>query len=101
MTEAAMIDRLAQTVWDLHKAHAVHRASVPVREEFLGQVAWDGVVEVFDLKDHPKATTAYAWAHESDSGGRRYVAVLGIGPVDSPQKAVQAAIVVESRERTK
>lgn len=33
--------------------------------------------------DHPKAKVAYAWAHESDAGGKRYMAVLGIGPVDS------------------
>jgi len=99
MTTKAEIDRLAKAVWDLHKARAVHRETVPVREMFRGQVAWDGVVEVFDLVDCGKAKTAYAWAHESDSGGKRYVAVLGVGPVDSPQRAVQIAIVQEAKAK--
>ncbi len=97
MTDASEIERLLRAIWDLHKARAVHRESVPVREEFRGEVAWDGVVEVFDLEAHPKAKTAYAWAHESDSGGRRFVAVLGVGPVDSPSRAVQIAIAQEAR----
>jgi hypothetical protein len=28
---------------------------------------WAGMVEVFELHGHPKATHAYAWAHETDS----------------------------------
>ena len=28
------------------------------------------------LEGHPKASLAYAWAHETDMGTRRYVAVL-------------------------
>jgi len=35
--------------------------SVPVKEVFEGQTAWQGTVEVFDLIGHPKAKRAYAW----------------------------------------
>jgi hypothetical protein len=101
MTPKTELQRLEKAIWDLHKAHAAHRESVPVREVHGGLVVWDGVVEVFDLLDHPKAKMAYAWAHEADSGGRRFVAVLGLGPVDSPRTAVQAATVQEYRERQK
>ena len=59
---------------------------------------WDGRVEVFDLIDHPTAERAYAWAHETDEGRSRFVAVLHEGPVDSPEAAVRAAIVAEHRE---
>jgi len=43
----------------------------------------------------------YAWAHLEDdqSGKQQVVTVLHQPPVDSPQKAVQAAIVQEARER--
>jgi hypothetical protein len=36
--------------------------SVPVLETFEGQTVWEGVVHVFDLEGHPKATRAYAWS---------------------------------------
>jgi hypothetical protein len=99
MTDAAEIRKLEQVIWNLHKAKATHRESVPVLEEFQDQVVWDGVVEVFDLAGHPKTGMAYAWSHESDSGGRRYVTVLHLPPVDSPKKAVQASIIAESKQR--
>lgn len=99
MSNPVYIQKLEQVILNLHGAKACHRESVPVTETYEGQVAWDGVVEVFDLVRHPKAKTAYAWAHESDAGGKRYVAVLGVGPVDSPLRAVQAAIAHEAGER--
>lgn len=96
MTSAAELAELQQAILKLHGAKAEHMESVPVTERFQGQTVWDGVVEVFTLKDHP-AGKAYAWAHEGDSGARRYVAVLHAPPVDSPRKAVQAAVVAEHR----
>jgi len=71
---------------------------VPVRETFNGETVWDGVVEVFALPEHP-AGKAYAWRHEADSGGWRYVAVLHKPPVDTPLRAVRAALVAEYRSR--
>jgi hypothetical protein len=100
MINSVYIQKLEQVILNLHGAKATHRESVPVKEMYQGEVAWDGVVDVFDLVDHPKAKIAYAWSHESDAGGKRYVAVLGVGPVDSPLRAVQAAIAHEAGERT-
>ncbi|MCA1624999.1 MAG: hypothetical protein LC778_14605 [Acidobacteria bacterium] len=59
---------------------------------------WQGDVEVFTIRGHPKANRAYAWAHETDKG-KRYVAVLELPPVDSPQNAVRAAIVEEAKKK--
>jgi len=98
MTDAAELAELQKAILKLHGADSIHVESVSVHETFQGQTVWDGVVEVFDLPAH-KAGKAYAWAHEGDSGGRRYVAVLHAPPVDSPQRAVQAAAVAEFRER--
>ena len=61
---------------------------------FEGDTVWEGVVEVFDLIDHPTAKRCYAWSHAIDgSTKRKFIAVLHQGPVDSPRNAVKAAIV--------
>ena len=57
----------------------------------------DGEVQVFDLIDHPTAQRCYAWSYETDERKERTLAVLHEGPVDSPRKAVQAAIVRDAR----
>lgn len=101
MTEAAEIAELQGAILKLHGARAEHVESVPVREMFQGQVVWDGTVEVFDLTGHATASRAYAWSHEADSGGRRFVAVLHAPPVDTPLRAVRAALVAEHRARSR
>lgn len=63
----------------LHGCDSSHVESVRVIEVFRGETVWDGQVEVFDLIDHPTAKRAYAWAHETDAGGPRYVAVFTRG----------------------
>ena len=89
---------LRRAIRDLHGVESTWLESVPVTENYEGQTVWDGVVEVFELHDHPTATRAYAWSHVQDgTTKRRYVAVLQQGPIDSPQKAVQAAIVAEHK----
>jgi hypothetical protein len=98
MTPPDEIAELQRAILKLHGATAEHVESVPVTETFQGETVWSGAVEVFRLPDH-SAGKAYAWRHEADSGGWRYVAVLHSPPVDSPQRAVQAAAVAEYRER--
>lgn len=90
---------LRRAIRKLHGCDSRHVESVRVTETFQGKTVWDGTVEVFDLIGHPTAKRAYAWAHETDQGKMRYVAVLREGPVDSPQKAVRAAIVAEVKKR--
>jgi len=54
----------------------------------------DGEIQVFDLTGHLKAKRAYDWSHTEGEGnqGERFVAVLEMPPVDSPQTAVKMAI---------
>jgi hypothetical protein len=61
------------------------------------------VVEAFDLIGHPKAKRCYAWSHlEGDRDERtRYVAVLEIPPVVSPETAVRASIVSDMKKGKK
>jgi hypothetical protein len=77
-----------------------HVRSVPVHETFEGRTVWQGVVEVFELDAHPKATHAYAWSYEGDHEHPVDVVVLGVPPIDSPEKAVKAAVVAEIKGRT-
>jgi hypothetical protein len=97
------IQELEEMILKLHGAKAKHAKSVPVKETFQGQTVWDGVVEVFNLKGHPKAKKAYAWAHDTDDPlhPKRHVTVLHIPPVTSPELAVRAAIVQEYKEHGK
>jgi hypothetical protein len=62
---AAYIEELKDVIRRLHGAEATHIESVPVKETFKGETVWDGIVEVFDLQDHPKAHRVYAWAHDT------------------------------------
>ncbi len=65
-----------------------------------GETVWEGVVEVFSLKDHPKAKRCYAWLYEvNDSKKRRFFAVLHEGPVKSARDAVRAVIAKEFRNK--
>ncbi len=93
------IEELQEIIHKLHGVRSTHRASVPVKEVFNGKTVWEGIVEVFDLHDHPKANTAYAWSHATDDPAhpKRHVTVLHIPPAVSPETAVRAAIVQEFR----
>jgi hypothetical protein len=93
------IEDLKAVIDDLHGAEATHRESVPVKEVFNGQTVWDGVVEVFHLKGHPKTDTVYAWLHDTGLPGLppKHVTVLHIHPVTSPLAAVRAFLVQEFR----
>ena len=91
---------LKRTVEAQHGCTATLAQSVPVKETFSGKIVWEGVVHVFDLAGHPKATRAYAWSSPIEgSDRRRFFAVLHQGPVTSPVEAVRAAIVAEQRAK--
>jgi hypothetical protein len=96
------IDLLQRTVERLHGGRATYAGTVAVKEEFEGKIIWQGYVEVFDLKDNPKATRAYAWMHGlDDSKAKRHVAVLEVPPIDSPEAAVKAVIVHDYQQQKK
>ncbi len=92
-----LIEELRDAIRQMHGVDAFHVESVPVKEAFQGKTVWEGIVEVFELRGHPKATHAYAWTHEINDSRKRHVAVLKIPPVVSPITAVRAAIAQEFR----
>src|ERR1700730_10170474 len=97
MTEVEPLE-LKTAIESQHSGTATLAQSVPVLETFEGQAVWEGIVHVFDLEGHPKATRAYAWSSPIEgSTKRRFFAVLHIPPIVSPLDAVRAAIVAEHR----
>jgi hypothetical protein len=94
------LDQLTMAVEQQHGCRASAAQSVSVTEIHNGQIVWQGVVHVFDLEGHPKATRAYAWSSPIEgSDKRRFFAVLHMGPIKSPLDAVRAAIVTEHRKK--
>jgi len=79
-----------------HGVDSLWRDTVPVKEVFHGQTAWEGDVEIFELIDHPKAKRCYAWRY-LDGKTWRYTAVLEIPPVDSAETAVKVAIAASAK----
>lgn len=96
MTE---IERLEKAILDLHGCKSKHNRSVAVHETFEGETVWKGEVEVFELQDQPQAKVAYAWTYKADDGKPRYVAVLGVSPINSPDDAVRAYVVAQAKKK--
>lgn len=75
-----------------HHCQPTHQESVFVHEMAgNGETAWKGNVEVFGLTGHKDATTCYAWLNQKGNGVE-ILTVLGSHFVDSPRRAIQAAI---------
>jgi hypothetical protein len=87
------IEDLRAVIRKLHGAEPTHCESVSVKETFKGETVWEGIVEVFDLVGHPKASRVYAWTNDTSN----HVTVLHLGPIKSAVDAVRAAIVQEYR----
>jgi hypothetical protein len=92
------IQLLQKAIRETRRCNSRHVASVPVVEQFEGQTAWQGLVEVFDLIGHPQAKRAYAWSYR-DGDKIKSITILEIPPVDSPQSAVKVAIASKARAK--
>ncbi len=98
MTDVSL-EELHRHVERLHGCRAWYRESVSVREEFQGRVVWEGLVHIFSLYGHiDAADSCYAWSSPvEDSETQRFYAVLHTPEIDTPAKAVRAAIVSDYR----
>jgi hypothetical protein len=93
------INDIERAILNLHKCSVVWIESAQIKETFGDQTVWEGVVEVFDLVDHPSAKKCYAWSYEQEgTKKRKYVAVLHQYPIKSPVDAVRAFIVSERQK---
>jgi hypothetical protein len=83
------IEELRDVIRHLQSGEATHVESVPVKETHQGRTVWEGIVEVFELRGHPKANRVYAWSHKTDNPKqpKRHVTGLQIHPINSPAEA--------------
>jgi hypothetical protein len=93
--KSGLIPLLQEAIYRMHKCDAIHRESVYVDEKFQGQTIWCGVVEVFDVRNHPKSKRCFAWLHREEGKSPRQVALLETWLVTSPETAVKAAIALD------
>jgi hypothetical protein len=92
--------QLKHAVERQHGCTATFVQSVPVKEAFEGATVWEGVVHVFQIHGHPKASKAYTWSSPIEgSDKRRFFTVLHVPPITSPVEAVRAAIIAESKAK--
>ena len=101
MNKQDYIAQVTVAVSQLHNCGATWRETVPVHAVFQGKTVWQGDVEVFDLRGHPKAKRAYAWSHLDGANDERtrFVAVLKIPPVESAETAVRVQIVKDFKAK--
>ena len=93
------IETLQEAIKNTHGCDSRHIESHPITETYKSKVVWNGTVEVF-VVNNPKAEICYAWEHHLAQGKKksRCVTVLHIPPIDSPLKAVRAAIISEAQQ---
>jgi hypothetical protein len=86
------LEELTKAVRKKHGQEAEHMQTVLINEVIEGDNVWDGAVEVFSLRWHPKAKRCYAWGRPKDGGGWDITTVLEVRPVISAYSAVKAAV---------
>ena len=69
---------------------------LPVLEQFQGRTVWEGVLELFELRNHPKAKRCYAWSNH-DPQNEQMAAVLETPPVKNANDAVKVYIVNQAK----
>ena len=92
------IARLQNAIRQLNDCDSRYVETVKVSESFQSfqkNINWQGDVAVFEIWGHPQAQRAFAWCCAPVNEETRYVVVLGIPPVNSPQTAVQAAMAAQ------
>ena len=90
-------DELAAAIKLEHKCKPTYRETVFVHEKTnAGETVWRGYVEVFDITGHKKAKTCYAWRYVRGNEVKIFT-VLASGLINSPRRAVQAAIFTDAQ----
>jgi len=83
---------LQHAIYRQHGCGSRHLRSIPVSETFAGVSVFTGIVELFELIEHPQARRCYAFGLDLGGGRFRYVTFLELPPVESAVKAVQVAM---------
>ncbi len=93
------LHNLGRAITAMHGCGCVHVVTSTVKEMSGNETVWQGPVETFALDRHPAAKLAFGWGEKDAAGEIRYIAVLGVPPINSAREAVQAHIVKQSKSR--
>ena len=85
------IEFLKEAIQKTHGVESEHIDTVPINEWFNDKPVWQGNVEVFKIRGHPKADKCYAWGFD-DNGTMRAICILSISPLDTPLNAVRGYV---------
>jgi hypothetical protein len=92
------LDNLKAAILIEHRCTPTHRGTRFVQETTSnGDTVWEGNVEVFSLLSHGQFKTCYAWQHTDDKGKLKIFAVQESQFIDSPARAVQAALFMDAQ----
>lgn len=92
------VNALAAAILMQHECEPTYRETVFVEEKTDdNQIVWQGDVLVFDLSGHRNAKACYAWQHYDGDGDTKIFAILENELINSPKRAVQAAIFVDAQ----
>jgi hypothetical protein len=84
--DSADIAALQHAIRDRYGIATRHGGSVDVNQVFPGGLPFPGIVSIFHLEKHPKATMAYAWRSDADAPP---VIMLAVPPIKSAIDAVR------------
>ncbi len=98
MTPPDYIEHLQKAIKKTFGLESKHIETLSVFETFRGKVMFDSEVEVFEVKGHPTAKRAYAWAKNNEIGSDSTV-VLERPPIKNALDAVRAALATEYKRR--
>jgi hypothetical protein len=95
------IEFLRCAIKNTHGCDSRHVKTVFVTEELRG-VAWEGEVDVFELRNHPTAARCYAWWQGDEEPAARtgVQLMLALPPVTTPESAIRwfLAGLVQSKQ---
>ena len=85
------VERLKDTIRVLYRCEARHIDSVRLQDTFSAQLAWDGVVEIFELDGCDESSHCFAWNYR-EHGITKSHAILSVNGVNSAQAAVRSTL---------
>ncbi len=104
LTDCVYIARLQNAIRRVNGCESKYLETVTVSESlvnFYKHIVWHCEVAIFEIYGHPQARRAYAWLLCMEPNETtRYVVVLEISPINSPETAVQAAMTAQIINRT-
>jgi len=84
--------QLKRVIESQHGGASSFLKSVRVHRGAGEQAGWDGLVHIFDLKNHASANRVFAWSsHIAGTASPRFFAVLQTPRTATPVQAVKAA----------